>query len=271
MVKFASATEARHTITEIVKMIRRKLGLAIIPTPQHTNSSQHLTVLAVPGLDQRSDTSKDKNAGFSQLTQFDTVFVIDDTGSMQEPANSLEPHTAESKSRWDVLTRSLQYIANIAAEYDKDGVDIHFLISTELDQTNIASGQEVLNLLTQVNLEQGVGGTYLETALADILGPYVASYQKYFQEKVAKLKTTRPKPLNIIVLTDGKADDAEDLEELLVRIAKQLDEMNAPKSQVGIQFLQVGDDEEAANYLEYLDNQIKGKYGIRDVSFLLVL
>jgi hypothetical protein len=75
---------------------------------------------------------------------------------------------------------------------------------------------------------------------------------------VAKLKTTRPKQLNIIVLTDGKADDAKDLEELLGRIAGRLDEMNAPKSQTGIQFLQVGDDAEAANYLDYLAYQIKG-------------
>lgn len=250
-------------------MIRRKLGFAIIPTPQPANPSPHLTVLAVPGLDQGNDRDRDRNAGFSQLSQFDTVFVIDDTGSMQEPANSREPHTRNSKSRWDILTRSLQYIANIAAEYDKDGVDIHFLISTHLEETNITNGQEVLNLLEQVDLEQGVGGTYLEPALAEILGPYIANYQKYFQDKRGKLKTIRPKPLNVIVLTDGKADDTEDLEDLLVRIAGLLDEMNAPKSQVGIQFLQVGDDEEAAEFLEYLDDKIKNKYRIRDASLTL--
>jgi hypothetical protein len=268
MVKFASPNEARHTITEIINMIKRKLGLVIIP--EVGNVTARLSVLPVSELDQRSNKSKDENAGFSQLSQFDTIFVIDDSGSMQEPANSREPHTANSKSRWDVLTRSLQYIAQIAAEYDKDGVDINFLISTHLDETNITNGQVVLNLLSQVNLEEGVGGTYLEPALADILGPHVACYETYFEDKKKKLKTTKPKPLNIIVLTDGKADDAEDLESLLVRIARQFDKMNAPRSQVGIQFLQVGDDEEAAKFLEYLDDTITNKYNIRDVSLVLV-
>jgi len=249
-------------------MVKRKLGLVIIPTPPPTSLGQHLTVLKVPGLPDKV-VGKDKNEGFSQLALFDTVFVIDDTGSMQLPADSSESHTAETKSRWDILTRSLQYIANIAAEYDPDGVDIHFLVSDHLNETNIASGQEVLNLLSQVNLDEGGGGTYFEPVLASILGPYVANYEEYFQQIRKKLKVARPKPLNVIVLTDGQDDEEDATEDTLVHIAGQLDKMNAPKSQVGIQFLQVGDDPEATEYLDRLDNDLKTKHNIRDVSYLL--
>lgn len=266
MVKFANATEARHSITEIVNMIKRKLGLDIIPTPE-PKVGEPLTVIHLP--DQPDQIiEKDKNAGFKQLARFDTVFVIDDTGSMQSPASSSATAPSDNTSRWDVLTRSLQFIANIAAEHDKDGVDIHFLISSDLNRTNVASGQEVLNLLAEVDLEQGVGGTYFEPVLANILGPYVANYREYFDSSRKKLKATQPKPLNIIVLTDGQDDEEDATEELLVRIAKQLDDINAPANQVGIQFLQVGDDPEAARYLKRLDNDLKQAHGVRDVRIL---
>src|SRR5579862_5559159 len=90
---------------------------------------------------------------FSRLALFHTIFVIDDTRSMQVAAKSNEPASSDWKTRWNVLTQSMWNIGNIAAEYDPDGVDIHFLISTHLNNTNIRSGQEVLNLLAQVDVE----------------------------------------------------------------------------------------------------------------------
>lgn len=105
--------------------------------------------------------------------------------------------------------------------------------------------------------------------LAELLGPHIAKYQQHFDRKVAGQETIPPKPLNIIVLTDGKADDQKALIRLLVRTAKQLDEMYAPDSQIGIQFLQVGDDKEAATFLKQLDNDLEDKYEIRDVGILI--
>ncbi|KAH8665220.1 hypothetical protein BGZ60DRAFT_516466 [Tricladium varicosporioides] len=264
MVKFKNANDARNPITLIVNMIKQQLGLEVTPTPECPNSRETLPVLHLPVLSNQV-IEKDKNAGFSPLVRFDTIFVIDDTGSMQYAANSSEEANPNPKSRWDVMTKSLQYIANIAAEHDKNGVDIHFLISSHLDQTNISSGQEVLNLLAQVDLEQGVGGTYIEPILATILGPYIANYEEYFDLTRKRMKATRPKPLNIIVLTDGKDDEPGTTEEHLVSVAKKLDKMHAPQTQVGVQFMQVGDDPEAAEYLKRLDDDLKTNYGVRDI------
>jgi len=239
------------------------LGLPILPTSSVQPAVSDIGILSLPGLDQAS-ANNDENSGFSQLSQFDTVFVVDDTGSMQLAANSKETYTPQTKSRWDVLTRALQYIANIATMYDSDGLDVHFLISTKLNRKNIQSGEEVLDLLKQVTLEKSVGGTFMNPPLAEILGPHVIMYQQHFDRKVAKQPTAPPKPLNIIVLTDGKADDEKALKRLLVRTAKKLDEMFAPDSQIGIQFLQVGDDKDAAVFLESLDNELEDKYEVRD-------
>lgn len=282
MVKFPNATEARLPITEIVNMIRRKLYLSTGPQSALVDRRKSLgpkaldpprksiVPLPVPGLPDVI-TNTDKNEGFNQLKQFDTTFVVDDTGSMQLPAKSSDASGSDVKTRWDVLTKALQYIAQIAATYDKDGVDISFLISEDLNTTNITTGQEVLDLLDQVDLTAGSGGTYFEPVLAEILGPYVSKYEDFFEKKKKGEKTTKPKPLNVIVLTDGMDDEEEATEELLVRIAGQLDKMNAPRSQVGIQFLQVGDDPDAAAFLDRLDNDIKVTRGVRDVSRLKIL
>jgi hypothetical protein len=267
MVKFRDGTEARLVITEILNMIKRKLKMPIEPISPGAPLGPILPVIALPDNLVPAPGPGEDNEGFSQLSQFDTIFVVDDTGSMGLPADSNEVYIPEqTKSRWDVLTRSLQYIANIAAEYDEDGVDIQFLKTRKLNRSNIQSGQEVLNLLQQVDYTKTKGGTYFEEALAPILGPYVQRYKNYFEKLTRQEEAVEVKPLNVIIITDGADDDEEVTEELLVGIAKKLDDMTAPRSQVGIQFLQVGDDPKAADFLKRLDDDLKKVYGIRDVS-----
>lgn len=268
MVKFASGNDSRQIITEIVNMIKRKLGVSdeeVLPGFSSVSISP-VPVLPVPSIPSPGE-GKDNNEGFGRLSQFDTLFIIDDTGSMQLPADSTETATNDTKSRWNILTRSLQYIANIAAQYDEDGVDIRFLMSRQLNQTNLKNGQQVLNLLRRVDLTKGQGGTYFEEALAPILGSYVARYKRYFDALTRQEVAAEVKPLNVIVVTDGADDDEEATEDLLVDIGGKLDAMSAPRSQVGIQFLQVGDDKKAAEFLKRLDDDLKKKYRIRDVSF----
>jgi len=49
-----------------------------------------------------------------------------------------------------------------------------------------------------------------------------------------------------------------------VKVAKILDQMNARVAQVGIQFVQIGDNEGATAYLQRLDDDL-AKQGIRDI------
>jgi hypothetical protein len=269
MVKFPSGNEARGVMTEIVNMIKKKLNITLSPASPDLHSGNGLPVLIAPGYELNKLRVNDDNSGFSQLASFDTVFVIDDTGSMQMASDSAKAGTENAETRWDVLTRSMQYIGNIAAEYDEDGVDIRFLKSTNLNHSHIKSGQEVLNLLAQVDLEKGVGGTKFATILAHILGPYVARYEKYFEAMTRQEQADMVKPLNIIVLTDGKSDDPKATKKTIINMGMRLDKIGAPLEQVGIQFLQVGDDQEAAKWLRSLDDELEAEYGIRDVSLTL--
>jgi hypothetical protein len=264
MVKFQSGTEARISDMAIINMVERSLGLVETPGIPDAGSSSAKEVLKVE-LSQQ-EKGQDVDAGFGLLSRFDTIFVIDDTGSMQLSAKSSDSSSAKPVSRWDTLVRCLQYIADIAAKYDDDGIEMRFLIHKELNTEGIKNGQEVLNLLAKVDLSKGSGGTFFEPVLAAILGPYVGRYKDYFEAAKKKESALEPKPINIIILTDGLDDEAEETEDLLKRIAQKLDNMYASASQVGIQFLQVGDDEGAAKFLDHLDNDLKKQHDIRDVS-----
>ena len=54
---------------------------------------------------------------------FDAVFIVDDTGSMIQAARDSEP---EGQDRWAATAEALQYIAQLAASNDPDGIDVRF-------------------------------------------------------------------------------------------------------------------------------------------------
>ncbi|MCJ1399803.1 hypothetical protein MMC11_003006 [Xylographa trunciseda] len=222
------------------------------------------SVLAMP--DTTEFGGRENKRNLTRLDAWDVVFVIDDTNSMDTAADSVAASRTRDRvtTRWDVLVRGMQYIADIAAKHDDDGVDVFFLCS-KLNKRNVKDGQEILDRLNKVILEANVGGTYFEPALSPILSNYTWKYRNYFEARNAGQHVEPPKPMNIIVLTDGGADDPKQTEKLLVRVAKELDKMWAPSYQLGIQFVQVGDDPRATKYLKILDDQLEKMHDIRDV------
>ncbi|KAG6856045.1 hypothetical protein H0H87_008149 [Tephrocybe sp. NHM501043] len=98
--------------------------------------------------------------------------------------------------------------------------------------------------------------------LDEILRPHLAELE--FAYKVNPKQPRKIKPINILVITDGMPSD--DPESPIVQAAMRLDAIAAPMDQVGIQFVQVGDDPEATAFLMELDDDLKTIYGnIRDI------
>lgn len=56
---------------------------------------------------------------------------------------------------------------------------------------------------------------------------------------------------------------ADDPESVIVTAARRLDARHVPLAQVGIQFVQIGDDQRAADALRELDENLSRDYGIR--------
>ncbi|EHS63795.1 uncharacterized protein PGTG_21812 [Puccinia graminis f. sp. tritici CRL 75-36-700-3] len=69
------------------------------------------------------------------------------------------------------------------------------------------------------------------------------------------------KPLNLIVITDGEGDDPDTLAHALAGFSNRLDLGRFPLTQLGVQFVQIGDDRDATRFLQALDDELKSELG----------
>lgn len=196
-------------------------------------------------------STADVDSPFAFLAQFDTIFLIDDSGSMRG-------------KNWQETSDALSAISPIITEQDADGLDIYFL-NHRHDRNrnemggfyNVTSPASVHEIFQSVNPK---GGTPTGSRLNDILKKYISNLADVIGKKNQE---NLIKPLNIIVITDGAASD--DVESTIVSAARKLDKMGAEPWQVGIQFFQVGQDRAAAQDLQELDDGLAGEHGIRDM------
>lgn len=105
------------------------------------------------------------------------------------------------------------------------------------------------------------GSTPTALVLDDVLRPYV----ELVEDARASPAIQRPKPMIVLVLTDGRADDTDGVKDIVVEMAQRLDEARAPPHQLGIQFLQLGNDPDVAKWFRELDDDLKAEAGVRDM------
>lgn len=194
-----------------------------------------------------SVTNDDDKYAF--LTTFDTIFLIDDSGSM-------------AGSNWREVDTALRSLTPICTSHDADGIDLYFLNHKSTEGATperpaggfhgIKRADTVENIFRNVQPKRA---TPLGTRLHSILKPYITSLSNAASPEDVK-------PVNIIVITDGRPTD--DPESVIVQHAKKLDAIEAPPYQVGIQFFQVGSDAGAREFLRELDDDL-GTQGVRDM------
>ncbi|KAI0751078.1 hypothetical protein C8Q80DRAFT_1307944 [Daedaleopsis nitida] len=177
------------------------------------------------------------------LRGYNTVIIVDDSGSM-------------AGSRWKEARSALGMLASLAAEYDADGIDIFFL-NDDKEGRDIKSAEAVFRLFDSVTPS---GRTPIGMKLHEVLSPYLDSLDR----AAKKPRNQRPKPVNYLIVTDGVPTD--DPESVIIAAAKRLDAGNHYISQVGIQFVQIGNDSIATRYLDKLDSQLEGVRDIVDTT-----
>lgn len=179
---------------------------------------------------------------YAFLSTFDTVFLIDDSGSM-------------AGRSWRETADALKSITPICTAHDADGVDIYFL--NQGDNSEYRNIKEPADVDRVFNSVRPYGYTPTGARLQAILDPYIARLERALSRK------EELKALNIIVITDGVPSD--DPEAVIVRAAKKLDRLDAPAWQVGIQFFQVGNEHGAAEALKELDDGLSQIANVRDM------
>ncbi|KAH8650793.1 hypothetical protein BGZ61DRAFT_542072 [Ilyonectria robusta] len=187
---------------------------------------------------------------YAFLSTFDTIFVIDDSGSM-------------AGRTWREVREAVGAIAPICTSHDPDGIDVYFFNHKSRNSgsgTQAPGGYYQIKDATQVqrlfeSIRPG-DATPTGARLHSILQPYCANLSR----KPENLDST--KPVNVIIITDGCPTD--DPESIIIHHAKKLDQFEAPPYQVGIQFFQVGKEYGAAKALRELDDSL-ADLSIRDM------
>ena len=215
-------------------------AIAVAPSsPTPSSSSRGATSTSANPLALQSQGGDDP---YTFLYTFDTIFLIDDSGSM-------------AGSRWRETRDALEMITPICTAHDSDGIDLYFLNSADAPKHHGITRKETVKEIFE-RVRPG-GGTPTGQRLNQILKPYLRRYE-------ANPETT--KPINLICITDGEPSD--DVESPLIAAAKKLDKLDAPAWQIGVQFFQVGRDEEAKKHLRQLDDElaeIAGDDELRDI------
>lgn len=187
-------------------------------------------------------TAPDADDQYAFLKSFDTIFLIDDSGSM-------------AGRSWRETGKALETITPICTERDADGIDIYFLNTKDSPiYQNVTSAGTVIEIFQTV---RPGGATPTGQRLQKILKPYLQRYER---------SPEATKPINIIVVTDGEPSD--DVEAPIIACAKKLDKLDAPAWQVGIQFFQVGKEPGAREALKQLDDGLREASGddeLRDI------
>ena len=155
---------------------------------------------------------------------------------------------------WHLTRDIFMKLVPLAIKYDRDGIDIKFLNATDFGADNVTQTSRVQYLFSQV--EPAGGGTPIGYELDGILRDYLREYEQ----------NPRKLPLNLIVLTDGEPDDYDEVEGAIVYAASRIKELRARNRQIGIQFVQIGDDDAATDFLRKLDDELGAKQNVLDVS-----
>ncbi|KAI4593916.1 hypothetical protein KJ359_008960 [Pestalotiopsis sp. 9143b] len=222
---------------------------------------QHMTIRRKPVGNPRSQigaaepmAEENKPDPFEFLKIFDTIFLIDDS-------TSIAPYS-------DEVMGLIRAIVPLCVERDTNGVDIYFANHTRSGShwhpgdvrrkgyrhIGIWSAHPEMhdNVEGIFNDVKPTGKHGITDRLIHILKDYVSRFKK----------DASIKPINVIAVT---ARPFSDRIGQVSEIARRLDRVQAPSHQVGIQFFQIGDDEEVREQMRFMDNDVHEKYGHRDI------
>jgi len=168
--------------------------------------------------------------GINVLKECDTVIGIDNSTSM------------ETNGYWGLVGPVLGALAPIIAAYDTDGYSAYVLnglTDQKDDEDNGIAGGGYNGLTSAAQIKDifkkthPVGTTPIHVLLKRVFQVY--------GRRLARTDLPRPKPLNFIMITDGCPDEPGEVKYLIEKMAKTLKKRGLPATQVGIQFLQIGD------------------------------
>jgi hypothetical protein len=177
-----------------------------------------------------------------ELKKRDYIVAIDSSGSMSTPHKS-------GKTRWAYAQEQTEALARKCAEFDSDGIEIKVFASGVKSYNNT-----IPDKVTQIFKENEPRNS---TDTAKLMRQI---FEEYFERKRTDKMV---KPITVLVVTDGMPDDQQAVANEIIAATKKLDNEN----EIGISFIQVGNDQGATKFLKFLDDELVkqgAKYDIVD-------
>ncbi len=172
----------------------------------------------------------------------DWYLLVDKSGSMNEPVKA-----GSSLTRWAEAQEATTALARFAEGFDDDGISVVLFSNGHTTHDNITSGGDLVKKLFTDNGPNGNTNT---------AGALLSVTDAYFARKAANASET--KPLIIFIVTDGEPNSKQELQDAIVAIANKVDNVD----EIRINFIQVGDNKEAKQYLHHLDSELTCKFDI---------
>ena len=164
----------------------------------------------------------------SILSDRNYTIIIDKSGSMATRDQ------AGGKSRWQAVQESTLALAAKCEELDPDGITVYTFANRFKRYDNVTAAK--VNQIFQEN--EPLGGTNLTAVLQDAMNHHFQS----------------GKPETILVITDGDPDDRKSVFQVIIQATQKLKD----NDELGISFIQIGDDPQATQFLKALDDQLQG-------------
>jgi Mg-chelatase subunit ChlD len=169
---------------------------------------------------------------YERLSKYDIEVLVDKSGSMAEKDGT-------GRTRWQRAEESTIALARECEKFDDDGITVGVFGDKLKVYENVKAGGDVIANMFKEN--EPSGGT--ETA-----GALRARLDAYFERK----KSGKAKPIIIAVVTDGIPNNPDAVANVIVEATKKMD----ADEEIGIQFLQIGNDAGATAFLKKLDDDL---------------
>ncbi|KKJ00179.1 vWA domain-containing protein [Prochlorothrix hollandica] len=164
----------------------------------------------------------------------DYTLILDMSGSMATPDQS------GGVSRWQAAQESTLALARKCEQLDPDGITV-YVFSTRFQRYDSVTSAKVAEVFAQNN----PGGlTNLVAPLQNAINGYL---QRRSQPDYDKAGET------ILVITDGQPSDRQGVIDTIIKATQHLDR----DEELGISFIQVGDDPQATHFLKTLDDDLQ--------------
>ncbi|KAK5561121.1 hypothetical protein LTR46_001431 [Exophiala xenobiotica] len=199
--------------------------------------------------DGRGDLVPREARGYlNELDKRDHVFLIDDAASMQQ--------------HWLKVQMVTRICAYFLKRYDDNGMDVYFASSREG-----MNSKNVTPLMTRIAGHPARGTSDIGSRLGNLVTEYINKIEGRHPKSFIHLFNDKPpKNLNVYVLTDGIWQSTSDAKTPIKRLVAMLGRQNRDSAQVGIQFIFFGDNQQAREKLERLDDDLGLEMDIVDME-----